>query len=153
LRALPIVAAVASFALAAAGCVGSDEDAAFKKDFKPINAQIVALGSEVGQTLQNASRSNDREVGRKFLGFVPRLQAIKRRVDALDPPADLKPQVKRLSAAASRLIVDLGGIALAARSHGKRAYQTAVDALFRDSPAIANARRAIAKATGIPANP
>jgi outer membrane murein-binding lipoprotein Lpp len=112
-----------------AGCGGSGKKDGFTKDFKPVNAQLVALGSNVGQALQNASSSSDQALARSFLGFVVRLQGIKGRIEKLDPPADLKPQVAVLSSSVSRLIVDLGGIA------------------------AGDARRALARKTGAPAGP
>src|SRR2546423_2869098 len=152
-RALQPAVAVLLAASLAAGCGGSDKKDEFAKGFKPVNAQLVALGSNVGQALQNASSSSDQALARSFLGFVVRLQAIKGRIDKLDPPSDLKSQVTVLSSSVSRLIVDLGGIAAAARTHDPRAGRAATAALARDPPAARDARRALARKTGAPARP
>jgi outer membrane murein-binding lipoprotein Lpp len=152
-RLLQSVVAVLLVAGLVAGCGGTDKKKQFSKEFKPVSSQLVALGTSVGQSLQNASRSTDQALASEFLGFVRRLQAIKVRVDKLDPPSDLKPQVRALSAALSRLTVDLGGIAAAASAHNRQAARAAVAALVRDSPAAGDARRALARKTGAAAGP
>jgi outer membrane murein-binding lipoprotein Lpp len=136
-----------------AGCGGSDKKDRFAKDFKPVNAQLVALGSDVGQALQNASSSSDQALAQSFQGFVVRLQGIKGRIEKLDPPSDLKSQVTVLSSSVSRLIVDLGGIVAAARAHDPSAGRAATAALVRDAPAAGDARRLLARKTGAPAGP
>lgn len=136
-----------------AGCGGSGKKDAFRTDFKPIDGQLVALGSSVGQTLQNASRTNDAALARAFTGFVVHLQGIKARIDKLDPPSGLAQQVRVLSSSVSRLIVDLGGIAAAARAHDATAERAATAALVRDSPAVGDSRRALARKTGLPPGP
>ena len=144
----PLLAAVL-----VAGCGGTDGKDEFGKGFKPVNSELVALGSGVGKALQDAPRTSDQELARRFVGFVTRLQGIKARIVKLDPPGDLEPQVRRLSSAASRLVVDLGGIAAAASRHDRQAFRTAVAALVRDSPAAGDARRALARETGAAVGP
>jgi outer membrane murein-binding lipoprotein Lpp len=152
-RALQPAVAVLLAASLVAACGGSDKKDEFAKGFKPVNAQIVALGSDVGQALQNASTTADQALARSFLGFVVRLEAIKGRIDKLDPPSDLKSQVAVLSSSVSRMVVDLGGIAAAARAHDPSARRAAIAALIGDSPAAGDARRLLARKTGAPAGP
>jgi outer membrane murein-binding lipoprotein Lpp len=151
--ALRSAAALVVAATLVAGCGGNDQKKRFSDGFRPVNAQLVTLGGGVGQALQNAPRTTDAELARRFIGFVTQLQGIRARLAKLDPPGDLEPEVRRLSAAASRLLVDLGGIAAAARAHSRQAFRKAVAALVRDSPPAGDARRTLARKTGAPLGP
>jgi outer membrane murein-binding lipoprotein Lpp len=151
--ALRSAGAVVVVAALVAGCGGNDEKARFGEAFRPVNSQLVALGGSVGQALQNAPKTTDAELARSFMGFVTQLQGIRARIVKLDPPRELEPQVRRLSAAVSRLLVDLGGIAAAARTHSRQAFRTAVAALVRDSPPAGDARRVLARKTGAAVGP
>ena len=131
-----------------AGCGGSDKTADFKKDFKVVNDQLLALGEEVGQGLGKAEGTPDAVLATEFTGYAARLRQIKGRIAKLDPPDKLKSQTDALSSAVDRLVVDLQGIGTAAREHKPAAARTAAVALVRDSPKLRAARRAIAKETG-----
>jgi hypothetical protein len=140
-------------ALLVTGCGGTGEKKQFGERFKPVNSQLVALGGSVGQALQSAPKTSDPELATRFLGFVTRLQGIRARIANLDPPGELQSRVRALSAGASRLVVDLGGIAAAARAHDRRAFRVAVAALVRDSGPAGDSRRELARATGAPVGP
>ena len=150
-RVRPSVAALTLLVVGAliAGC-GTDKKEEFKKDFKPVNAQILALGNEVGKGLTNASKTTDAALSREFLGFATRLQAVKGRLDKLDPPSDLKSKRATLSTALGKLVTDLRGIGTAATTHKPAAARTFTVALLRDSRPVADARRALARAVGLP---
>jgi outer membrane murein-binding lipoprotein Lpp len=131
-----------------AGCGGTDKTAEFKKDFKPVNAQILVLGTEVAQAVNTARGTPDAALATRFLGFASRLRAIRARVDKLDPPDKLKSPTRALSAGLGRLVADLQQIGTAAREHKPNVARAAAGALVRDSQAARDARRELARETG-----
>src|SRR5439155_26745476 len=115
----------------------------FKKDFKPVNDQLLSLGASVGDAVGNAAKTPDAVLAGEFDSFAVRLQAIKSRIDDLDPPGDLKPQRTELSSSVARLILDLRNIAGSAKAHTPQAARAATASLINDSQAAGNARRAL----------
>jgi outer membrane murein-binding lipoprotein Lpp len=134
-----------------AGCGGSDKKDAFSRDFKPVNDQLVAVASSVGQAV--ASPVPDAVMAGEFQGFATQLQDVKRRIDSLHPPGDLSAQTAALSAAVGRLTADLRAISLAAKNHNPAATRAATQALVSHSQAAGNARRALARKTGANVGP
>lgn len=134
------------------GC-GSDKKAQFGKDFKPVNDELLALGSAVGQALGAADKTPDAILAGEFLGFASRMQRIKADVAALDPPGELKSQTRALSAGVNRLDADLRAIGTAARTKNPPAARAATVALLRDSQSAGDARRALARKTGARVGP
>jgi outer membrane murein-binding lipoprotein Lpp len=146
-----VVAVLLATALVA-GC-GSNSKSQFSSDFKPINDELLQLGSAVGQAVNNAAKTPDAVLAGEFLGFASRLQAIKDRIDKLKPPDDLKSDTKALADAGGRLVADLRAIGTAARNHQPAAARAATVSLVHDSQAAATARRALARKTGAKVNP
>jgi hypothetical protein len=136
-----------------AGCGGGSDDDSFKKDYKSVNDQLLRLGSSVGQALQNAPQTSDAMLAGEFSGFATQLDDVRRRVDALKPPSDLKPQVDALSTAVAALSKDLRDIGHAANVHDTTKAREATQALISDSRAARDARRALARKTGARVGP
>jgi hypothetical protein len=137
-----------------AGCGGgSDDNDKFAKSYEPVNDQLLALGSRVGQALQNAKSTSDPMLAGEFSGFATQMRAIGRRIDALHPPSDLRAKVDSLATATAKLEADLRAIAHAATVHDVVAARESAQALVRDSAPERTARRALAKETGAKAGP
>jgi outer membrane murein-binding lipoprotein Lpp len=143
-RALTLLLATALLA----GCGGTDKGKEFSKDFKPVNDQLLVLGTAVGQAVRTAKGTPDTVLATEFTGFASRLRAIKARIAKLDPPDKLKSQTDALSSSVDRLIADLQGIGTAARDHKPSDARAAAVALVRDSQTARTARRALARETG-----
>lgn len=132
-----------------AGCGGGSGDSGgFDKEYKAVNEQLLQLGDTVGQALQNAPQTTDAMLAGEFSGFAGQLDQVRRRIDALRPPGDLKAQVDALSTAVATLSKDLRDISHAATVHDTTGAREATQALVRDSRAARDARRALAKKTG-----
>jgi outer membrane murein-binding lipoprotein Lpp len=143
-----IIPALLTVALLAGCGGGSDDEATFKKDFKAVNDQLLELGQTVGRALQSAPGTTDQQLAGEFSGFAGQLDDVKRDLDALKPPDDLKPQVETLSTAVAALSKDLNDIAHAATVHDTAKAREATKALLVDSKAARDARRALAEKTG-----
>ncbi len=138
---------LAALALAAAGCGGSDEDD-YAKEFKALNAKIVALGREVGGAVGGASQKTNEQIGRQFGGFGDQLGQIQQDLDDLEPPDDLKDEHERLSSAIAEVQDDLGGIERAAMNDDARGAAEAARGLVQDSAALRDSRRTLVRETG-----
>jgi hypothetical protein len=154
MRPTRIILAVLLAASLIAGCGGgSDENDAFNKDYKAVNDQLLRLGDTVGQALQGAPQTSDAMLAGEFSGFATQLDEVRRRIDALKPPDDLKPKVDALATAVATLSKDLRDIAHAATVHDTTGAREATEALVRDSRAARAARRALARKTGAKVGP
>jgi outer membrane murein-binding lipoprotein Lpp len=137
-----------------AGCGGgSDDKDRFSAEYKPVNDQLLQLGSTVSAALQKAPQTTDPMLAGEFSGFAAQLDEIKGRLDGLKPPADLRAKVDALSTAVARLATDLRDIAHAATVHDTTRARDATKALVRDSQAAGDARRALARKTGARVGP
>lgn len=152
MRRAAIVLLTAAALLAGCGGGGGGDKAAFKPGYASINRDLLTLGSDVGQLLSQAKGQSDAAAGR-FKAFGTRLTSIRARLDKLKPPDDLKAPATALSAAMLKLIADLSGISTAATVHDPTAARAATQALVRDSPALATARRKLAAKTGAAVGP
>ena len=149
-RALATFMALVLAVVVAAGCGGdggsSSED--FKPEFNKINDQMLQLGEDVGNGVQNAEGKQDTELADEFEGYAKRMDELKSRFDDLEPPEDLKTQADRFSTAVGKLSKDLHDIADAAKNHDANRARDAPIALVRDSEEGRSARRALAEKTG-----
>ena len=134
-----------------AGCGGDDkksDEADFSTEFKTINDRILDLGEQVGQAVSNAANSTDEELSRQFGTFADQLQEQRDALDGLEPPPESQKATDDLSAAMDRVIGDLKAISNAAGSNNPAGAQAATRALVRNSPALRDARRTLARQTG-----
>jgi hypothetical protein len=139
---------LAALALAAAGCGGGGDEDGYADDFKPVNARIVALGGEVGDSVSGARQKSNEELSREFAGFADELGRIRRDLDALDPPDDLRHMQETLLAAMDRVQGDLEDIGDAAGSGDARAAGSASRDLVVHSLSLRDSRRALARESG-----
>jgi hypothetical protein len=136
-----------------AGCGGSDKSDSFNNEVKSVNDELLQLGDTVGQALQNAPQTSDAMLAGEFSGFASQLDQVRRRIDGLNPPADLQPKADALAAAVATLTKDLRDISHAATVHDTTGAREATKALVRDSRALRDARRALARETGARVGP
>jgi hypothetical protein len=154
MRSIRLILLVSLTAALLAGCGGGSGDkGAFKKDYTAVNDQLLRIGDTVGQALQNAPKTTDAMLAGEFSGFATQLDDVRRRVDALKPPADLRPQVDALSTAVAALSKDLRDIGHAANVHDTTKAREATQALIGDSRTARDARRALARKTGAKVGP
>jgi hypothetical protein len=140
-----LVSALAAVAVAA--CGGGDSTAdTYKDDFPPINRRLVALGSEVGDTIGNAGSSTDQELADDLGREARQLGDLQQQLDDLDPPEDLAGDQDALVSAMDAAQGDLNAIAAAVRDGDVGAAREATRKLIRDSNDLRDSRRRLAAA-------
>jgi ABC-type transporter Mla subunit MlaD len=133
-------------AVAVAGCGGKSTDEAYKDDYPPLSRKIVALGGQVGRSIQNAGNSTNQQLADDFGNYAQRLGDLKQQVDDLDPPKDLDDEQAALVSALDDVQGDLNDISDAASKGDPKAARAATVQLIKDSPKLASARRALNRA-------
>jgi ABC-type transporter Mla subunit MlaD len=133
-------------AVAVAGCGGKSTDEAYKDDYPPLSRKIVALGGQVGRSIQNAGNSTNQQLADDFGNYAQRLGDLKQQVDDLDPPKDLDDEQAALVSALDDVQGDLNDISDAASKGDPKAARAATIQLIKDSPKLASARRALNRA-------
>jgi hypothetical protein len=135
-----------------AGCGGDDKGSNTKDKFtaayKPLNDQLVALGGDVGTAVQSAKGKSDATLATQFALLEKRLNDLKSRLDALEPPDEFKADAQKLSAAMAVAAADLKAISDAAGAHDPTAARDSARRLVVDSVPLRDARRALARKTG-----
>ncbi|HEX8741676.1 MAG TPA: hypothetical protein VF712_00945 [Thermoleophilaceae bacterium] len=121
---------------------------AFDRDYPPINDEFVALGNETGETIKTAKGKSNAELATKFESLATRVDGLKRRLDALEPPPEYEADTKRLSAVMGVVSGDLKEISQAATAGDAAEARTQVQELARHSVEVRTARRALARKTG-----
>lgn len=129
-----------------AACGGGDSDEEYKDDFPPISRDVVSLGEEVGEAIQNAGDSTDDQLAEDFSGFARRLGELDQRLGELEPPDDLSGEQEDLSEAIGEVQASLEGIADAAEQGDPDAARQATIDLVERSERLREARRALAQA-------
>jgi hypothetical protein len=114
--------------------------------YRPVRAQIVALGNAIGAAISAAGSETDVQLADAFAALAQRGQRAVGRLDALRVPSDLGAERDALRNALERGTGDLGDIATATRRHDAGAARAAVNELIRDSLTIRRARSAFEQA-------
>ena len=130
-------------ALAVAGCGGKSTEDTYKDDYPPLSRKIVALGGEVGRSIQNAGNSTNQQLADDFGNYAQRLGDLQQQVDDLDAPKDLDDRQGALVSAMGDVQGDLNDISKAASKGDPKAARAATVELIRDSAKLASARRAL----------
>jgi hypothetical protein len=153
---LTFIVVIAIAALVAAGC-GSSSSGPSKTDFnngyKPLNAEILAIGNVLGTTIQTAKTKSDVALATAFESQATRLDQVKTKLAGLKAPDDYKSDVAALDKALGTVSADLHTIASTAKGHDAAGARAATQKLVADSPALRDARRALAQKTGATTGP
>ena len=138
-----VLAVAASLALAA--CGESDEEA-FNKDFRGVDARIVVLGKDLGESVDGASRK-DRQIEDEFGKLSQRAGQLARDVDKLEPPEELKATKEALAESLGDTEDALGDIEQAAAKHDARAARMATIQLVAAARHLRDSRQKLVRAT------
>lgn len=149
---------VLSVALVAVSGCGSDSSSSsskddFNKEYKALNAEILAIGNELGTAIQTAKGKSDVVLAKTFESLTTRLDQVKTKLSDLKPPDDVKSDVEALDKALATVSTDLHKLTDAAKGHDPAGAKAAVQKLVTDSPPLRDARRALAQKTGATAGP
>jgi hypothetical protein len=141
------LAALAVLAALAAGC-GESKTEDFKKEFRPVNDRIIALGRQVGRALEQAQRESNSQIERQFRSLALRTGRLRQEVDDLEPPGELESAHRDLLEAMGKARKGLDGISDAAGAGKPRAATRASLDLLDASDDLRAARQKLARATG-----
>jgi paraquat-inducible protein B len=146
-RSSVFAAGLAAGALAlGAGC-GEDQQEAFAEDFRPLNRQLVSLGEEVGQSIEDAEQRTDAQLERQFDDLADQLGRLRRELQDLDPPDDLADAQAQLGQAMRAAEEALRGIEQAAETSDPDAARQSTIELVTASEDLREARRRLAGET------
>ena len=146
-RAWARAAALLVAGVIAGGC-GEDEEKTFREGFKPLNSELLALGTEVGASINSAGGSSNTQIAQAFGKHRRELAALVRKAEELEPPGELDPAHDDLTKAMDDAEDALGGIERAAEKGDADQARTATIRLVSSSAMLRTARRKLAKATG-----
>jgi hypothetical protein len=145
-RRIQLLLLVSATGLLLGGC-GEDKAKTFKLDFRPLNAKIVALGRDVGTAVTGASGRSDVQIQTEFAALAKRTGTLRKQVDDLDPPDELKDDTGDLVSAMGSAQKSLNQISAAAKKHDPDAARRATIQLVADSDELRSSRRRVAEAT------
>jgi hypothetical protein len=132
--------------VALVACGGDSEQDTYKEDFPPLSRQVVALGEDVGASIEGASESTDAQLAADFEAHAKKLGELERKLDGLKAPEDLADEQNALVTAMGDVQSRLEEIAEAARDSDAEAARRATVGLVDDSEALRDSRRALAAA-------
>ena len=135
---------VASLALVA--CGGDSAEDEYKEAFPPVSKGVVALGEEVGASIEGAGESSDEQLAEDFDGYAQRLDELEKDLSDLEPPDDLAEDQDALISAIDDVQGSLEQIAEAAQESDADAAREATIGLVEGSTALRDARRKLATA-------
>jgi hypothetical protein len=134
-------------AISLAGC-GESAEEKYRDDFAPVNDEIVALGRQVGATINEAGERSDAQLADAFGDYARELDDLQRRVEQLEPPQDLAREQQRLVETMGDVEGALARIAEAALRGEPDAARQATVELIQGSRRLSDAREALARAVG-----
>ena len=145
-RALCTAVLAVAASLAFAACGESDEEA-FNKDFRGVDARIVVLGKDLGESVDGASRKKDTQIEDEFGKLSQRAGELARDVDQLDPPEEVKATKEGLAESLGDTEDALGDIEQAAAKHDARAARMATIQLVAAARDLRDSRQKLVRAT------
>ena len=132
----------------ACGDEASKED--FKKDYEPVNREIVSIGGSLLTAIQGAERQTNKALAEQFRTLAGRLDDQRKKLDELEAPDDVDSERDKLSDAMSASVDDLEAIAAAGEKNDPPAARSATVSLLREhAPQLRDARQALARELGI----
>jgi thymidine phosphorylase len=133
--------------LVAAGC-GESAKEKYRNDLAPLNDRIVALGKQVGATIDEAGGRTDAQLADAFGDYARELGDVQQQLEQLEPPEDLADEQSKLVEAMGDVQGALARIADAALSGNPDAAREATVELIPGSRSLSEAREALARAVG-----
>lgn len=133
--------------LVATGC-GESAEEKYRDDFAQLNDEIVALGKQVGTTIDEAGGTTDAQLADAFGDYARELDDLQQRVEQLEPPEDLADEQATLVEAMGDVQGTLARIADAALRTNPDAAREATVELIQGSRSLSEAREALARAVG-----
>ena len=139
--------ALIALALPIAACGESEKDK-YIDDYKPLNDQLLKVGSDLGTAAEGVESKSDAALARQFGALAKRLERVNGDIAALDTPDDLKDEAKALNKVIDTTTGDIEDIAKAARANDAQAAAAATLQLSTDAQEVNTAQNKLARATG-----
>jgi hypothetical protein len=136
-----------ALALPLAAC-GEDKTETFNKEFKPLNAKIVALGRDVGAAVNGASGKSDRQIQQEFGSLARRTTTLQKSVNRIEAPDELSGDKKDLVDAMGDARDSLAEIEKAAGSSDPQGARRATIQLVSASQDLRSSRLKLVRKTG-----
>ena len=144
---LALVMCVGVLALASAPADAASPP--LKASFKPLNAQIVKIGSDIATAIKEADNETDAQLAKQFQGLATRATASSIKVGKLKGATGATLTIQRnLQLALAKGASDLASIYAAAVLHSAPKAKAATIKLYKDSVPIKTFRLAFLKALG-----
>jgi hypothetical protein len=147
-RRVHVLALLLAAALLVSAC-GEDKAKTFKQDFRPLNTRIVKLGGDVAAAVTGASGKSNSQIQQSFGALAKRTGALRKQVDDLDPPDNLKKDEQDLVDAMGSADKSLAQIAGAAGKNDPDAARRATIQLVAASEDLRSSRTRLARATRV----
>ena len=145
-RALLAAAVVLAVLPVLAAC-GEDKEATFAEDYRPLNKQILALGSDVGEAISGARGKDNEALADEFGKLAQRTGELSQKVDELEPPDDLTASTDDLVESMGDAQDALRDIEKAAGDNDPPAARKATIQLVTSSKDLSESRRKLESAT------
>jgi hypothetical protein len=146
-RRLASAALLGAFAIAlGAGC-GEDQQQTYADDYRPLSRELVALGEQVGRSIQGADGKTDEQLEREFDGLADQLGRLRRELAGFEPPDELAATHDELVEAMRAAENSLRGIENAAAASDPDAARRSTIELVRASEDLRDARRELSRET------
>jgi methyl-accepting chemotaxis protein len=142
---LSALLAAAAALIAVAGCGGGEDDT-FEDEFPQLSRQVASLGEDVGEAIETAGESSDRELAEEFDRFAQKLGELRQQIDDLEPPEELADERDELVAAMGEVRGSLEDIAGAAERSDPEAAREATLELIDNSEQLRDARQELTRA-------
>jgi hypothetical protein len=140
------VASVTVCAVVLASCGGGGSDSAdFTSGYEDVRADLLALGTTVGQAVTSAKGKSDAQLASDFGDYADQAADISSRLEDLDPPSEAESDFGDLKSSFAVVQADLEKIAGAAESHDAQEAYAASASLVADSDDVKSAREAVDK--------
>jgi hypothetical protein len=141
---LRFTAALAALALLGAGCGKSEQDE-YADGLKPVNQHLNAFVRDVSRSVTGASTKTDEQLARQFGGLGDRAGVLRKQLDDLDPPDDVRTEQKTLVTALRKSEHALHAVQKAASQHKASEAGAATLAIATTTLAVEGARRQLTR--------
>jgi hypothetical protein len=129
-----------------AGCGGGNKQESYRKDFQPVNRDLVQLTRGVGRTFTTSRGKSDPQIGRDFGRLADRLGKIEGNLKDLDPPKKFAAGQRALLRAIAPVKRSLRGIETAARDKNVSAARRPLIELVTSTFRLSQARQRLSQA-------
>src|SRR5438270_6753934 len=120
-------------------CGSSGPSPAFSRDFRAQESELNQLTRQLAGVIQTARQQTDIQLARQLGPLANRSEGVVRRLETLQPPADLAIDFSALRSALNRRVTDLRSIVAGLKAHNAAIARSATQSLLVDSASASTA--------------